>query len=388
MRNLMICLASVALFGMILFCSVGFAAVNDQMVVQGNVNLEPPQKVYIKNAMLDGEYGGSTASLAYFWPVLLQSSVTLGNDAHAEVRVRIDVKNNSKFEQTFNGIKYTEDMYDNALITVTTQGLIKGDVIPAGAEKSFLAVFTYRDGHPSQSNTLNSLLNFEFVVSSEFVPDAAVGNAVERFGEILNNSFDYEELVRVMNDTKESGRPNTEDGKTYIGNVIGSSGKDSQAVHDLFSKSENGALNDYLTLTVGDKTVDVTVIIKREDADNDPSTDDITLYLTPETPTGDYYTKIFGFPVDSQDRRPVLSPVYAVVFRNVDGKWVQITPLFEGKAGATVYGSPNGYNAKCDSFNTNTWESTQKYWNKNSGTKIKALTQAAISNGYTEGDQP
>lgn len=382
MKNAIVYAMSALLLVMTAFCTVGFAAVNDSLQIGGTAQADPPRAVFITDVEVEPSASGGTALLRYYAMTNVDSIVTLGATTSADVRLRITVQNNAQYAHTFDGIQYTEDRYSNSAISVTTVGITKGDEIAVGQTREFFAVFKYAGGVPAD-RTLESLLNFSFVLSSEFVPDAAVGNAVERFEEILNNEVQYGDLVEAMGDVENSGRPDTEDGKTYIGNVIGSSGKDSEFIRNMFQKDVNGAISDCLALTVGDQTVEVTVIMKTENADGDPNSNDMTLYLTPDTPSANYYTYVplLGYQ-DWQHRRPYIR-VYAVVFRNVGGTWTQVTPLFEGKARETVYGSPSGYDDTCDSFNTNMWESTQRYYSHAAGANIKTLTATAIQNGYS-----
>lgn len=351
--------------------SVGFAVVSDELKIEGTAETTPPRSVYIVNASQSGAETDCSVQIKGYSGTVLSSKVTLSNNATASVKISVEVFNNTAYGYVFNGIKYERgaDTYDNADITVSVTGLKVGDTLAVGARLSFIAEFSYVATASAQNTVLNSAVNFSFVPSSEYVPDIAVDNALERFESILNNKTENEEgktLFEQLNDAFENttgSRPDNDNGKSYIGNVVGSSGVDSEAIEKLFTVDGENKL----VLDIDGEKTNVTVLIKREDIDGDSSNGkEITLYLTPEEITG---TK--------QTVHPYHSPIYAVVYRcekdeNGNEKWSQIGEMYEGKATKTHYDWTVSW-TKYDSFDTGTWITTQSYYGLSAGVNIETL---------------
>lgn len=338
-------------FLMQIFSCIGFASVVDTLEIQGEAHAAPPKIVFITSAEY---YDGNGSASAEYVQALLISEVTLGNSRNDSVRIQVKMKNNTPYKQRFDGIVYDDALYDNHDILISTEGLKRGDEIGIGEEITFYANFSYLSD-VGESGTLRSTICFNFVLSSEYIDEALIDGAVERFDEILNNENLFNHLNLAMLNATAGGRPNDDSGHSYIGNVIGSSGADAEAVRKFFTVD---GVN-YLTLEIDGKKKEVTTIIKREDLDGD-GVAEMTLYLTANTPTGIYGA--FG-----HGGRDWLYGVYAAVFRvDGEGNWHQLTDangkgmLVEGQARCTVYSgvpAPQWYAAN-DSFVTETWRST------------------------------
>ncbi len=331
---------------------LGYATVTDSLHVEGNAQATPPQSVYITDASVIS----GTVQIKGYSETVLSSTVILGTTATASATVQLTVKNNTPYGYVFNQTVYQigEQTFDNSGIAVKAN-IAKGTKLDSGATTTFTATFTYKNGI-SDSSVLNSVINFQFVLGTEYIPEVAVDNAMQRFEQIINDETHYEALIDAMNHTN-AARPSTRPGSTtYIGNVIGSSGEDSQVINDLFTiEGEN-----FLHLEINGKKTNVTVIIKREDVDG-ISGDEMTLYMTPETISGRIGTYI---------------TVYAIVFtqNTTTGKWEQLGELYAGEApivkyDGTWYGTP-------DSFTTDNWRTTQTYYNLRKGQSIQTIITA------------
>lgn len=336
----------------IVMTGLGYATVTDFLYVEGNAQATPPQSVYITDASVSG----GTVQIKGCSGTVLSSTVILGTTSTSSATVLLTVKNNTPYGYVFNQIVYQsgEQTYDNQGISVKAS-IAKGTKLDSGATTTFTATFTYKNGR-SDSSVLNSVLNFQFVLGTEYIPEVAVDNAMQRFEQIINDETHYEALIDAMNHTN-AARPSYRPGSTtYIGNVIGSSGEDSKAVNELFTvEGEN-----FLHLEINGKKTNVTVIIKREDVDG-ASGDEMTLYMTPETISGRVGTYI---------------TVYAIVFRQnaATGKWEQLGELYEGEApivkyDGTWWGTP-------DSFTTDNWRTTKAYYHLQKGQSIQNVITA------------
>lgn len=355
--------------------SVGFAVVSDELKIEGTAEATPPRSVYIVNALQSGAETDCSVQIKGYSGTVLSSKVTLSTSATASVKISVEVFNNTAYGYVFNGIKYESgaDTYDNADITVSVTDLKVGDALAVGAGLTFIAEFSYVATASAQNTVLNSAINFSFIPASEYVPDIAVDNALERFENILNDETENEEgktLFEQLNDAFENttgSRPNNDNGKSYIGNVVGSSGVDSEAIEKLFTVDGENKL----VLDINGEKTNVTVLIKREDIDGDSSNGkEITLYLTPEEITGEWDRMTWSHPYHS--------PIYAVVYRcekDEDGneKWSRIGETYEGKATKTHYDYTEDDWTKYDSFDTGAWITTQSYYGLSAGVKIETL---------------
>ena len=328
---------------------IGYAAVSDSLEARGTVKVEPPVGIFIYDVAVadgvDAEIGGYTGTV-------VNSTVTLTTVASSKVSFDISLYNNSQYEYTFNGVKYLEEAYSNSDITFALTGLAKGDEMTGNQRKTFTITFSYKNGKVANSNVLDSVLNFEFVPKAEYIPEIVVTDALGKFKEILNSEADYNALITQMEDT--SGRAND----SYIGNVVGSTAKDTEVLETLFTEGTKT----YLTLVIGDKETNITAMIKREDLDGNAATGDengkeMTIYMTADTITSSW----FGSSKVS---------VFAAVFTKKSGSdWYQIGEMYSGEATTNNY---SGF-GRANSFNTDTWKSTTNYYSLGTGKTIETL---------------
>ncbi len=198
---------------------------------------------------------------------------------------------------------------------------------------------------PFASGKYSRVTSGKLTISFEDVGFIATKGALDTFDQILNGD-NYDVLLDAMNNGE--GR-----GETYIGNVTGATGPDTEALKALFGEN----------LTFGDKPI--TLIIKREDLDGDGS-DEMTIYMTADEPGGSYR---FGI-----GSNIVTLDVYAAVFEcklDAEGNtvWIQNGETFAGTAPSYPYdGNTWGIleAIDCDSFRTDNWRSSQSYNGVNS----------------------
>ncbi len=329
------------------FLCTGYAQLADTLNINGSAEAAAQDNVFIS----DAEPSANNAEVKRFIGTTLSSTVTLNATADASASVHVKLYNNSPYGYTFNGVRYItgDGTYDNDGISFSLSGLKKGDGIQPYKELEFDLIFAYANGAVS-NNTLNSILNFEFVPADEYIPEIAVNDALDKFYNILNDPYDFEELSKRID---ERGNKIS---STYIGNVVGATTEDTVFLNNLFS--EDG--RNYLTLEINGKTTDVTVIIKREDLDGD-GTDEMTIYLTPDQLGGTVYDEI--------------NNVYACVFKlNASGMWEQVGELYYGHALQMSYENAQIFNT--DSIDTASWRSNQEYYGVPSEATIAKLLAA------------
>ncbi len=343
---------SLALLFSFLFCfaSLGYAQLSDSLSVEGSATITPPTGIFISNVA-----PATGLTVNSYTSTVLNSRVELGNSSASTVDVKVTVYNNTPYLYKFNNVLYTvgATTYDNENIKFTLTDIKKGDELASKTSKTFTVRFSYTGTNVS-NQVLNSILNFEFVPSDEFIDDVAVNDALGFFKETMNTPESYQALMNEMADYSNAGRANA----TYIGNVVDGTSSDTTFLNQLFS-DENG--NSKLKLTINGKETNVTIMIKDEDLTTNGG--EITLYLTAEDINYRWY--------QSGD-----VTVYAAVFaiNPSTGQWEQQGDLFEGSAPANAYSG--GMFAAKNSFNTDYWESTQAYYGVASGSNIESIIAA------------
>lgn len=200
----------------------------------------------------------------------------------------------------------------------------------------------------------------------------AAKGAVGRFSEVLNDDVKFNALVTEMDN--ENGRLNT----SFIGNVTGDDeSEDSKRLAELFA--------DALQIDTGNGEIPVTIMIKRDNVDGNNKTGvdyieySYTLWWETETPAEGGEFTIYMTADDVTKENPVT--VYVAVFTiaqdaegNPTGKWYQLGEMFVGQANTNNYqsGSTNSPN----SFNTDTWKSTESYYGLGSGKTVEEIMTA------------
>ena len=335
-KKLILC---IALLFSSLFIGVGYAELTQSFTVYGTVNGEPPKAVYITNVVItEGDKSDpSKSNIDFFSTTLVSSKVVLGNNKNATINMQITVFNNTDETYGFSAIKYAigNTTYDNENIGVKLLDLEIRDPLNAKESLIFNVQF-YFTSNDTSNVELNSLIQYEFLPLTEIPEDSgqiAANDATEQFINILNNPETYNLVIEQLEDYANQNRLNS----SYIGNLSGSSEADLMLIEELFDGK--------LLININGEITEITLMIKREDLDNNNSTGDeegreMTIYMTTNS-------------LNTALRRVT---VYASVYTKVATMehWEQIGELVEGDALVNGYGgNPFG----TGSFNTDTWES-------------------------------
>lgn len=334
--------------------AIGYAQVTNTFSISGEATGEPQKNVFISFAGITNT--ASQDKINSYTSTILSSKVDLSDDGTSTINLTF--YNNSPYVYKFNRV--IEVSLDNSSITYSLNNLVKGQEIQPQGTINASITFKYKSGTPS-NKVLNSTLNFEFVPGDEYVDEFIATGGIDRFEQILNTSIDFDSLIKQMD--SYSGNRND---SSYIGNVVGSSSSDSALLNSLFTVD---GVN-YLKLNIGGSDVPVTAMVKREDVDgnsqNGVNGAEMTLYLTSEDPS--------DLPFWGGSLR-----VFAAVYTKdtANGEWYMVGQMYDGEATANNYEGGWGRN----SFNTDTWKSTVKYYNLNTGRTIEQLTSAAPKGG-------
>lgn len=301
-----------------------------------------------KVSVIQGTY--NTAQVTKNGELNLSADITLKPQAGSEVVVEVTFYNSTASSFYYN----TTDVvsWNNDRIGYTVSGIETKDEIPGKSYKTVQVTFAF-DGNTYSATQLQADLHFNFVIDKESIGDIVALTAVDRFRAILNNEVfenSYEILEDAMNNRSGFNKASA---VTYIGNVVGANTQDSNTIKELFSE-------EFLAMDLdGDgETEPITMMIKRENLDNNNATGDAYTY----TNWGRQYTvngAEMTIYITAEKLNNVSSGksvvVYAASFTKLEGAdtWTELIPLTVGTANANNY---SGYGS-ANSFNTDTWKS-------------------------------
>lgn len=281
----------------------------------------------------------------------ITSNIWLRAAADSTAQISVTFYNNTEVSYYYNEAQSKN--HSNDAIAYTVSGVSQKEEFPAKSFKTVTVTFAHATANISREQ-LNSCIHFNFVVDKESIGDVVAQTAVDRFRDILNNKAapdSYNTLDTAMNN--RSGL-NKASAVTYIGNVSGSSSADSRVIQTLFG-------DEFMSMDLdGDGKVEpITMMIKRENLDNDSSTGASYTYSNwnRDTTVDGAEMSIY---ITSENLSNVSSnksvAVYVATFTKyaADEEWVQIVPLTKGTAKTNNY---SGYGS-ANSFNTDTWVST------------------------------
>ena len=369
----------------LMFCfnCFGYAALTTTLTIDGTATWTMPEGVIItgvvRNTTSPGDGTWDSSKTSYSQSILT-SNVVLTDSGSSYVTLSVTVYNNTDEVQGFDKVLdgKEEGFYSNEDIVYGLTNLERkrivdkvfydGTQIQPKTYHTFELTFSYKDGKKATLPDLDSILNFVFkpysdIVADEFVTPLEEG-PLAQFKRILNNPVSYKDLVDTMQAHNATYK------KSYIGNVAGANtGGDSGYVYTIF-KDSNG--KDTLYLDFDNDGVDdpVTVMIKHNNVDGNTATG--TDYINKANPnsTWDQTAKTYNggemilymtpTTITSSTRSVT---VYAVVFTSYDGgtTWKQLGEMYQGTATTNNY--ENGSWGTRNSFNTDTWKTSVKYYN-------------------------
>ncbi len=301
-----------------------------------------------KVSVIQGAY--SAAQVTKNADLNILADITLNPQADSQVVVEVTFYNST--ENSFYYSKTDTISWDNDAIGYTVSGIETKEEIPGKTYKTIQVAFAF-NGNDYSANSLLAQLHFNFVVDKDSIGSIVALTAVDRFRAILNNEVfenSYQTLEDAMNNRSGFNKGSA---VTYIGNVVGANTQDSNTIKELFSE-------EFLSMDLdGDgETEPITMMIKRENLDNNTATGDAYTY----TNWGREYTvngAEMTIYITAEDLNNVSSGksviVYAAAFTKLAGAdmWTELVPLTTGTANANNY---SGYGS-ANSFNTDTWQS-------------------------------
>ncbi len=157
-----------ALIAVVLIMGVGYAAFAQQLTINGNAEITSKWDVHIDGITAGEPVGTATTKEA---PTFTNTTATFSTNLVApgdSLTYTVSIKNGGTLDAkvTDSGVTFTEGANTGA-IKYTYTGIAAGDVIAAGASKTFTVTVTYLSSvetQPTQadlSNSVTMILNFE-----------------------------------------------------------------------------------------------------------------------------------------------------------------------------------------------------------------------------------
>ena len=350
---------------MCIFTSIGYAALNDELTINGSVKVEMPSGLFITAVSTESTSRVDKNDVSFLEYTTTIDSTISRQTSYREgvVTYNVTVLNNTELTYSYRGIYFQKNLtgYNGNNYVSTSSGSsniwVACSLASASAEdkkigpgESLSFTVTYTVGTSRNVNTdWRTLINFQFGINVDGEREA-LEVVEDKFLNILNTNTTYEQLIDAL-DNKFDGRQ--EWTSNYIGNVTGSSTEDSVAVNTLFAGQ--------LQITVGEEQMDATVLIKHENLDGNRYTgDDYTAVNSSNGGTFQGYgcEMTLYLTIDPLDKAGEYVPVYVVVFtcdRDENGnkisEWYRIGSTYAGTANVVTYDGGNG----TGSFVTDNW---------------------------------
>ena len=295
--------------------------------------------------------------------VNINTNLNLQANTASTVQVNVTFYNSTDVSYYYNETQTVSQNNEN--ITYAVSGIAQKDEVPAKTYKTVTVTFSYK-GSNTSNTALAAELHFNFVVDKSSIGIIAAQTAVQRFQDILNNKVADDSYQTLENSMNNRGNRLSYQ-VSYIGNVAGSGDDGDSAVFtELFGK-------EFMKVDLdGDgKSEPITMMIKRENLDNNLDTGDSYTYRQ----YGWINTTVSGVEMSLYITSEVIEAgplvVYAATFTKMPGatEWTIVVPLTKGEAPANNYEGGGGAN----SFNTD-------YWEADSGKTMKELVVAAVAN--------
>ena len=323
-QNILISIFIVFVMG---FISLGYASLTKEMNISGELEVVAPpyQGVYITEVELISTSGATSVDFEFIHPTIFKNTVS-ANQMNSSVTYRVTVHNNTDYTQWYRGTLYMYEEVSNGLInsangikiltkdkvTDTTSTFDISHWVPAQQYRSFYVTYNYGT---AASGTRTNLINFDFGFRIDRVYDG--------FLEVLNDKSPgggYETISGAFNDNYK------ENHTTTLGNV----GDDKEVFDQLFGSN--------ITLEVDGVEKPVTIIIRRENIDNNKTGDE---YNSSGAPKGCEYTVYIT--VDDVSAPGGKVTVYATTYScGEDGVWKQLGHMYEGTANKKDYDTSTG----------------------------------------------
>lgn len=250
MNKLVKCLISFIFIFLFSFVTVGYAALTEELKVEGIIILNEQQGVYIVSINEVDDDASSFSVINSYTKTILNNNITLGNDENSVVTYEITVKNNDTQVMGFNDIIHSLDYYDNqdivyktiSLDVDQTYGISKKDIqLNVGDYRTFKVYVGYKDNVISSNNILNSVVNIQFLPWEDiFVEEEVPGQGTDE-------GYNHLDLLKAILDAPNG----LNGGNNSIVNMAISQRKDDDGANEIgaYQHMTGGTLKKVLQTT-------------------------------------------------------------------------------------------------------------------------------------------
>ena len=377
-------LLCIALSLSFVFIGIGYAEFAETLIVNGIAEYSHEYNEVIVSSVQLHSATNCTSEHSRSDPTNVYTKITpdqgVGTNATMTVIYKLTAYNFSAYKTAFSEI-VSPDLYDNALVTsrrVTVGAYadaactvsLAGKSLESGEELEFYAKYQVSVSNVPGDGKLDLLLNYKFGLHVDSAGQAAIDATFAQFLNVLNSketvtidgvtATPYEHFTDAI-DNKYDG---TDWKANFIGNVTNANMADTAIIKALMGES--------LSITIGNTSTNVTLLVKRDNIDNDETTGDaytatyvqqgywgqgtthqysdsgceMTLYMTADScaTSGrwvDVYVAVFTCESDENG-----TPI---------SDWYQIGDMYHGQAQVVGYTGNDG-STKTGSFWTDVWK--------------------------------
>lgn len=151
------------------FLSIGYASYESIVLdIAGEVTAVPQSEIYITDIdyKSDIDADAENSIINQYYQTLMQSSIILGSSPTSSITYSITIYNSGNKDYYFKDVEYSDEFYDNPNIVFELDGLKKYDTLSSKQYITFTITFHYLDNIVPDYKTLNSYLNFKFIMGS------------------------------------------------------------------------------------------------------------------------------------------------------------------------------------------------------------------------------
>ena len=341
------------------FLLIGYASISRELKISGEANIKPViKKLYISDSKMISTSNASSVSYEHLYPTNF-TNVVNATRTNGSVTYEIPLNNNTDVTYWYHGIILDDRVENNNLIGATNgisistkdhssdtySSFDKEDWIPPKSYRTFYVTYTY--GSNAQSYRV-LLVNFHFDIRMDSVHDEFLAILNDKIGE-----YGYNYLA------SEFDKKYKETGSVVLGNI----GEDKEIFDNLFGGDLKVEVNGVLQ--------PVTVLVRREDVDNNGSGDQYS-----SGPKGCEYTVYIT--AGDLSNPGEQATVYAISYsKDQHGVlWYQLAELYQGTAPVIDYDPTD--NVFEGSIDIDKWKATQNDYKVADGLIYKV--------GYPQGD--
>lgn len=317
MNKLLSIVTAITLSLSMIFMSIGYAELSDELVADGTAKLSSQKNVFISNVIYksDVNAGLEDTSINEYTGTNLNSTIVLSpTNPSSSITYTVEFYNNSPYIWLYEGVDYLDAAYSNSKIDFSVS--VGRNFISAYGSMTLDITFHYATSTIT-SNVLDSVLNFVF--SQVDVSHAAVveGNSADNLAAIYNGSKNYNGNNTQYRWTNWASSDSGDEGEPATINIIWEEAQsiDSIVLHHFVDAGAGNRNNNW--------------------ARSCDFPESVTIYYYDDA-VGDY-VELRGTTVSKNYTNASRRTSDGVYTMTIDGKTASFTHSYNGTAPATTY---------------------------------------------------